>query len=68
LAVDSDFTAGLLSVTANAADNIAITFSGGNVLVNGDNPGGGPVAVLATNVIRIDVVASGAFANDIDLN
>ena len=71
LAVMSSFDPvdGSLAVTATAAgDNVAITSAGGNVLINGENPGGGPDTVLAADVISIDVAASGDFANDIDLS
>jgi hypothetical protein len=63
----SPFADGLLSVSANAADNIAITSSGGNVLINGGNPNLGP-AVAASSVTEIRVSATGAFVNIIDLS
>jgi Ca2+-binding RTX toxin-like protein len=66
LAVNSVFAAGLLTVTANAADNVAITSAAGNVLINGVNPGSG--AATAASVTAISVTATGAFTNTLDLS
>jgi Ca2+-binding RTX toxin-like protein len=65
-AVSSDVTGGVLSVSSNASDAIAITVDGGNnVKVNGGNPGGG-ADVQATSITAIEVTG-GPQANDIDL-
>ena len=53
LTVTSSFTAGsgLLSVSSDANDNIAIEISGGLVQINNAAPGGGPLAVAAVTAI-----------------
>ena len=63
-AVNSDVTAGALSVASTAGDAIAITCDGGNVKVNGSIPDG---VVACTAITEIDVTGD-AGANNIDLN
>ena len=59
LTVTSHFDAmsGVLSINADGFDNVAITGSGGNVLINGENPDSG--AQVASAIIQIDVTAVG---------
>jgi hypothetical protein len=66
LTVTSHFDAmsGVLSINADGFDNVAITGSGGNVLINGENPDSG--AQVASAIIQIDVTAVGEFANTLD--
>lgn len=64
-AVTSAVTAGVLQVSSDGADAIAITCDTGQVEVNGANPGSGAAACVS--IIRIDVVG-GSGANDIDLS
>jgi Ca2+-binding RTX toxin-like protein len=61
--------AGVLTVNSDAADAITITSTGGvggDVKVNGGNPGGGNVTVDSADITAIDV-SGGPGANDIDL-
>lgn len=62
-----DAVTGALVVVSNAADNVTISSSGGNVLVNGANPSspGGPIS--ASLVTSISVSGNGTFNNTIDL-
>jgi Ca2+-binding RTX toxin-like protein len=64
-AVSSDVTDGVLTVTSDAADNIAVTCDGGNVKVNGADPDSG--AALCDSIIAIDVLG-GPGENEIDLS
>jgi Ca2+-binding RTX toxin-like protein len=64
-AVTSNVAGGTLTVTSDAADAIAITAAGGQVKVNGADPGG--VAVNAADITRI-IVTGGPGANAIDLS
>ena len=57
--------AGVLTVNSDANDAITITSVGGDVKVNGGNPGGGP-AVPSANITEIDV-SGGPGANTINL-
>jgi hypothetical protein len=66
LAITSSVTGGLLTISANAADNIAVTEVGGNVLINGANPGSG--AATAASITGINITATGNFANTINLS
>ncbi|MEZ6063753.1 MAG: hypothetical protein R3C19_25680 [Planctomycetaceae bacterium] len=66
LAVTSVFAGGTLTVTADAADNIVVTGSGGDVKINGSDPDSG--AVSASAVDFIEVTAIGDFANTIDMS
>jgi len=63
-AVDSTVTAGALTVSSDAADPITITSAGGNVKINGADPGSGAVA---SNAITSITVTGGPGANVIDL-
>jgi Ca2+-binding RTX toxin-like protein len=63
--VSSAFSNGILTVNSDANDQIAITSVGGDVRVNGGNPGGG-AAVDSSDVTSIDV-SGGPGANDINL-
>lgn len=73
LTVTSSFVAGTLSVSSDAADDIAIVNDGTNVLVSvngapGANPGGGPV-VPANTVTSIQINGfTGDFDNTVSLN
>jgi Ca2+-binding RTX toxin-like protein len=64
--VSSGFSSGTLTVSSDGADDIAVACSGvgGNVLVNGANPGTGPVACSAVTTLS---VSGGPGANLIDL-
>jgi Ca2+-binding RTX toxin-like protein len=64
-AVNSQVTNGDLVVTSDAGDPIVITDVGGNVKVNGDNPGNG---TFASSTIDSIVVTGGPDANTIDLS
>ena len=64
-AVTSSVSNGFLSVTSNAGDAIAITCVGGNVKVNGADPGSG---AAACSVIQGISVNGGPLANTIDLS
>jgi Ca2+-binding RTX toxin-like protein len=63
--VNSGFAGGDLTASSTNGDAIAITCDGGNVKINGGNPGGGP-AVLCTDVVNIEVNGDAA-ANEITL-
>jgi Ca2+-binding RTX toxin-like protein len=63
-AVTSSVTAGVLSVSSDADDAIAITSAGGNVKINGADPGSGAVAAGAITRIEVD---GGPGGNAIDL-
>jgi Ca2+-binding RTX toxin-like protein len=65
-AVTSGFSSGTLTVSSDGADDIFVACSGvgGNVLVNGANPGTGPVACSAVTTLS---VGGGPGANLIDL-
>lgn len=63
-AVTSSVTAGVLSVSSDAGDAIAITSAGGDVKVNGADPGSG--AVAANTITRVEV-DGGPGGNAIDL-
>ena len=63
-AVTSSVTNGDLTVTSDAGDAIVITDVGGNVKVNGADPGNGPAASSTIDTI---VVTGGPDANNIDL-
>ena len=67
LTVTSSFTAGsgLLSVSSDADDNIAIGISGGLVQINNAAPGSGPLAVAAVTQLSI---SSGPGGGTIDLS
>ena len=65
-AVTSAVNGGALSASSDAADPIAITCVGGNVKVNGGNPGGG--ADVACNTITSITVTGGPGANLLDLS
>jgi Ca2+-binding RTX toxin-like protein len=60
--------AGTLAVTADAADNVTVTCTGpgGQVKVNGADPGSG--AATCASITTITVTATGAFDNTIDLS
>ena len=58
--------AGVLTVNSDASDPIAITSVGGDVKVNGGNPGGGNTTVDSATITAIDV-SGGPGANDINL-
>jgi PASTA domain/RTX calcium-binding nonapeptide repeat (4 copies) len=64
-ALTSNVSLGLLSVMSNADDAIAITCVGGNVKVNGADPGSG---VAACSAIQGIFVSGGPLANEIDLS
>ncbi|MCA9065947.1 MAG: hypothetical protein KDA96_22920, partial [Planctomycetaceae bacterium] len=66
LSVNAVFASGTLTVTANDADQIVIAGSGGNVLINGNAPDTGVLAASAVDFI--DVTATGAFVNTIDVS
>ncbi len=72
LAVTSSFVAGVLNVSSDAAEDIAIVNDGTNVLISVDgtpavNPGGGP-AVAANTVTSLQINGfTGNFSNEIDL-
>ena len=55
LTVTSAFNpgSGLLSVSSDAADSIAIEVGGGMVLINNANPGSGPLAAAAVTQMSI---------------
>jgi Ca2+-binding RTX toxin-like protein len=63
--ITSSVSSGFLSVTSNADDGIAITCVGGNVKVNGADPGSG---AAACSLIQGIFVGGGPGANTIDLN
>jgi Ca2+-binding RTX toxin-like protein len=63
--VTSNVSGGFLSVTSNADDGIAITCVGGNVKVNGADPGSGAVAC---SLIRLIQVVGGPGSNAINLS
>jgi hypothetical protein len=65
LAITSSVAGGVLSVTSDAADIVAISALGGNVMVNGANPGSG--AATAASITGINVTATGNFTNNINL-
>ncbi len=73
LTVTSSFVAGTLSVSSDAADDIAIVNDGVNVLISvngaaGINPGGGP-AVAANTVTSVQINGfTGDFDNNVDLS
>jgi Ca2+-binding RTX toxin-like protein len=58
--------AGVLTVNSDANDAITITSVGGDVKVNGGNPGGGATTVDSAAITAIDV-SGGPGANNIDL-
>jgi Ca2+-binding RTX toxin-like protein len=64
--VNSTFSAGTLTIGSDGADGIAVTCSGvgGNVLVNGANPGTGAVACSALTGL---IINGGPGANLIDI-
>ena len=64
-AVTTNVTGGELTVSSDSGDGIQITSEGGNVKVNGFNPGGGAVASSAITSIEVN---GGPGANLIDLN
>jgi Ca2+-binding RTX toxin-like protein len=64
-AVTSSVSNGFLSVTSNADDAIAITCVGGDVKVNGADPGSGAAACSAIQGISVN---GGPLANMIDLS
>jgi Ca2+-binding RTX toxin-like protein len=64
-AVTSSVASGVLTVNSDANDAITITSVGGDVKVNGGNPGGGP-AVTSASITAIDV-NGGPGGNDINL-
>ena len=64
-AVTSSVAGGVLTVNSDANDAIVITSVGGEVKVNGGNPGGG-AAVDTADITSIDV-SGGPGANDINL-
>src|SRR5919108_688656 len=64
-AVTSSVTNGDLVVTSDAGDAIAITSVGGQVKVNGANPGNGPAASATIDSI---MVTGDSGANNIDLS
>src|SRR5919108_715934 len=64
-AVTSSVTNGDLVVSSDAGDAIAITSVGGQVKVNGANPGNGPAAIATIDSI---VVTGDSGANNIDLS
>lgn len=68
LAITSSLDGGNLVVTTDAADNIAITSGGGNVLINGAVPDLVIGSGAAASVTNISVTATGNFANTIDLS
>jgi DUF4097 and DUF4098 domain-containing protein YvlB len=63
-AVTSQVQNGDLTVTSDAGDSIVITDVGGNVKINGADPGNGPAASSTIDTI---VVTGGPDANNIDL-
>jgi Ca2+-binding RTX toxin-like protein len=63
-AVNSSVAGGVLTVTSDAGDAITITSAGGNVKVNGADPGTGAVASNAIARIEVD---GGPGGNAIDL-
>jgi Ca2+-binding RTX toxin-like protein len=63
-AVTSSVTGGVLSVSSDAGEAITITCVGGNVKVNGADPGSGAAACNALTGINVD---GGPGANAIDL-
>jgi Ca2+-binding RTX toxin-like protein len=65
LSVSSDVTAGVLTVTSDAADAISITSSGGKVQVNGADPDSGEETSASITSIQI---TGGPGANTIDLS
>ena len=69
LSVESVFNppAGLLEVTADGPESIAITEEDGAVLINGVNPGGAPDPVDASAIVSLSITANGDFPNTIDL-
>jgi Ca2+-binding RTX toxin-like protein len=65
-AVTSAVNAGALTASSDAADPIAITCVGGNVKVNGANPGGGPD--VACNTLTSITLTGGPGDNLLDLS
>src|SRR5262249_5579583 len=65
LTVTASVLANSLFVDIDAADNVAITSSGGNVKINGIDPSGG--AFLSNAIDGIVLTATGNFPNTIDL-
>jgi Ca2+-binding RTX toxin-like protein len=63
--VNSAVNGGVLTVNSTANDAITITSAGGDVKVNGGNPGGG-AAVDSADITAIDV-SGGPGSNDINL-
>jgi Ca2+-binding RTX toxin-like protein len=63
--VTSAVTNGILQVTSDAADAIAVTCEGGNVKVNGADPGSGGAACSAIQGLFVN---GGPGANTIDLS
>ena len=63
--VTSSFANGTLNAASDGADAIAIACSGGNVQVNGTNPGTGPASCGNVDSIFVD---GGPGANTIDLS
>lgn len=51
------FPGATLTVSADGADNVAITISGGNVKINGADPASGVLAASAVGTI--DITATG---------
>ena len=65
LAITDMVAGGVLTITADAADNIAVTTVGGNVQINGADPQNGTFA--SNTITAINITASGTFSNEIDL-
>ncbi|MGA2254188.1 MAG: hypothetical protein ABSG53_05955, partial [Thermoguttaceae bacterium] len=65
LTVTSSFAAGLLTVSSNAADNIAIEINGGFVQINNAAPGTGQLAAAVVTQLSI---SSGPGGGTIDLS
>ena len=64
-AVTSSVSGGVLTAASDGADAIAVVCSGGNVLVNGANPGSGAAACASLTQI---FVTGAAGANAVDLS
>ena len=63
--VSSSVVSGALTITADAADNITLTVVGGNVKINGSDPGTG--VATAASITSIAITCTGNFANTINL-
>ncbi len=66
LAITDMVAGGVLTISADAADNIAVTTVAGNVQINGADPMTGPAA--SSSITSIQITASGTFSNTIDLS